>query len=109
MLDSLLAEGIKYVFVSNSDNLGATLDLKLLNHFASTSQPFCMEVAERTESDKKGGHLCKRKSDGAQLILLFRRVLLCVVWCKWFSSQQVTTQNIRAESLWIRERMLLAW
>ena len=65
MLDSLLAEGIKYVFVSNSDNLGATLDLKLLNHFASTSQPFCMEVAERTESDKKGGHLCKRKSDGA--------------------------------------------
>ena len=41
MLDSLLAEGIKYVFVSNSDNLGATLDLKLLNHFASTSQPFC--------------------------------------------------------------------
>jgi UDP-N-acetylglucosamine pyrophosphorylase len=65
LLDSLIKDGIKYVFVSNSDNLGATLDLKLLNHFASTSQPFMMEVAERTESDKKGGHLCKRKSDGA--------------------------------------------
>ena len=26
-LDSLLAEGIKYMFVSNSDNLGATLDI----------------------------------------------------------------------------------
>jgi UTP--glucose-1-phosphate uridylyltransferase len=67
MMESLLAEGIKYVFVSNSDNLGATLDLKLLNHFATSGQPFCMEVAERTESDKKGGHLCKRKVDGAPL------------------------------------------
>jgi UDP-N-acetylglucosamine pyrophosphorylase len=65
LLDSLMSDGIKYVFVSNSDNLGATLDLKLLNHFASTAQPFMMEVAERTESDKKGGHLCKRKADGA--------------------------------------------
>lgn len=25
-LDELLAEGVKYMFVSNSDNLGATLD-----------------------------------------------------------------------------------
>lgn len=67
MLEKLLSEGIKYVFVSNSDNLGATLDLKLLNHFATSGQPFCMEVAERTASDKKGGHLCRRTSDGAPL------------------------------------------
>lgn len=65
MMEKLLSEGIKYVFVSNSDNLGATLDLKLLNHFATSEQPFCMEVAERTTSDKKGGHLCRRVSDGA--------------------------------------------
>jgi UDP-N-acetylglucosamine pyrophosphorylase len=26
-LDELLADGVKYMFVSNSDNLGATLDL----------------------------------------------------------------------------------
>ncbi len=26
-LDALLAKGIKYMFVSNSDNLGATLDV----------------------------------------------------------------------------------
>lgn len=27
MLDQLLADGVKYMFVSNSDNLGATLDV----------------------------------------------------------------------------------
>jgi UDP-N-acetylglucosamine pyrophosphorylase len=67
LLDKLLSKGIKYVFVSNSDNLGALLDLKLLNHFATSNSPFVMEVAQRTESDKKGGHLCRRKSDGALL------------------------------------------
>eukprot|EP00965_Chrysotila_dentata_P096517 3189496-Pleurochrysis_carterae.AAC.1 len=29
-LDMLIAKGFKYMFVSNSDNLGATMDLKLL-------------------------------------------------------------------------------
>ncbi|RMZ53938.1 hypothetical protein APUTEX25_004963, partial [Auxenochlorella protothecoides] len=64
MLDRLLKKGLKFLFVSNSDNLGATLDLDLLAYFASSDKSFVMEVAERTASDKKGGHLAKRKSDG---------------------------------------------
>merc|ERR550514_2347117 len=32
-LDKILASGMKYMFVSNSDNLGATMDLKILTHF----------------------------------------------------------------------------
>lgn len=63
MLDSLLKAGTTYLFVSNSDNLGATLDLDLLTYFASQGYAFMMEVADRTESDKKGGHLCLRKAD----------------------------------------------
>lgn len=82
MLAKLLSEGIKYVFVSNSDNLGATLDLKLLNHFATTQQPFCMEVAERTASDKKGGHLCRRTSDGAAPTRRFQIRALTAVTCR---------------------------
>lgn len=31
-------QGVKYMFVSNSDNLGATLDLKLLTHFAQSGE-----------------------------------------------------------------------
>jgi UDP-N-acetylglucosamine pyrophosphorylase len=59
-LDRLLAEGAQYLFVSNSDNLGASLDLKLLRYFARGKRPFLMEVAERTPSDRKGGHVARR-------------------------------------------------
>lgn len=37
-------DGITYLFVSNSDNLGATLDLDLLAYFARTDKGFLMEV-----------------------------------------------------------------
>ena len=60
LLDKLLAEGVLYCFVSNSDNLGASLDLKLLQYFAESNKSFLMEVCERTPSDKKGGHLAQR-------------------------------------------------
>merc|ERR1719487_1535417 len=63
-LEKLLAGGFKYMFVSNSDNLGATMDLKILSYFAEQGAPFMMEVADRTEADKKGGHLAKKKADG---------------------------------------------
>jgi len=46
LLDHLLARGITYMFVSNSDNLGATVDLKLLQYFASEELSFLMEVAD---------------------------------------------------------------
>jgi UDP-N-acetylglucosamine pyrophosphorylase len=63
-LDRLLGEGIRYAFVSNSDNLGATLDPALLGWFAESGASFAMEVTRRTEADRKGGHLARRKSDG---------------------------------------------
>lgn len=67
-LKELLDQGVKYMFVSNSDNLGATLDLDLLTYFAKTGAPFLMECCRRTEADKKGGHLALRTTDN-QLIL----------------------------------------
>jgi UDP-N-acetylglucosamine pyrophosphorylase len=63
-LDKLLAKGVKYMFVSNSDNLGASMDLKLLTYFADSGAPFMMEVAARTDADKKGGHLATVKEGG---------------------------------------------
>jgi UDP-N-acetylglucosamine pyrophosphorylase len=58
-LDRLLAEGVRHLFVSNSDNLGASLDLRLLSYFADSNKSFLMEVAERTSADRKGGHLAR--------------------------------------------------
>ena len=68
LLDRLLARGIRYAFVSNSDNLGATVDLDLLRHVARGGFPFLMEVAERTAADRKGGHLA-RSGAGGRLLL----------------------------------------
>lgn len=63
VLEALLSAGLRYAFVSNCDNLGATLDVRLLQWFAAQGAPFAMEAAERTRSDRKGGHLALR--DGA--------------------------------------------
>ena len=53
--------------MSNSDNLGAVLDPRILRWFAERELPFAMEVADRTESDKKGGHLARRRGGGLVL------------------------------------------
>ena len=44
VLDALLAQGKEFVFISNVDNLGATVDLNLLYHICSKDIDFCMEV-----------------------------------------------------------------
>ena len=67
-LERLLSGGVRYAFVSNSDNLGATLDPAILAWFVASGMPFVMEVTRRTESDKKGGHLAVRKRDGQFLL-----------------------------------------
>jgi len=67
-LDTLLGKGFKYMFVSNSDNLGAVMDLKLLTHFADSKAPFMMEVCKRTDADKKGGHLARSTDKGGLLL-----------------------------------------
>jgi UTP--glucose-1-phosphate uridylyltransferase len=68
MLATLLSAGYRYAFVSNSDNLGAVLDVDILGWFAASGAPFLMEVADRTSSDRKGGHLARRTSDGALVL-----------------------------------------
>ena len=67
MLDAMLERGYEYAFVSNSDNLGATLDERILAWFARERLPFLMEAADRTESDRKGGHLARRPDGGLVL------------------------------------------
>ncbi|VFQ93537.1 unnamed protein product [Cuscuta campestris] len=56
-LDLLLSQGKEYVFVANSDNLGAVVDLKILNHLIQNKNEYCMEVTPKTLADVKGGTL----------------------------------------------------
>ncbi|MBN2365359.1 MAG: UTP--glucose-1-phosphate uridylyltransferase [Calditrichaeota bacterium] len=73
VLDQLLENDFEYAFVSNADNLGAVLDPGILGYFIGQQLPFMMEVADRTEADKKGGHLAQLKN--GQFIL--REIAQC--------------------------------
>src|SRR3954466_10044287 len=68
MLDELLERDYRYAFVSNADNLGAVLEPRILAWMAGEHVPFVMEVADRTEADRKGGHIARRR-DGDGLVL----------------------------------------
>ncbi|WP_460654273.1 UTP--glucose-1-phosphate uridylyltransferase [Kribbella endophytica] len=67
-LDKLRERGFRHAFISNADNLGATPDGRIAAWMAEHDVPFGMEVCRRTRSDRKGGHVAVRKSDG-RLIL----------------------------------------
>ncbi|MCB5223581.1 MAG: UTP--glucose-1-phosphate uridylyltransferase [Candidatus Cloacimonadaceae bacterium] len=73
VLEQMIAEGYRYAFVSNSDNLGATVDTSIPAYMEEHEIHFLMEVCTRTEADKKGGHLCQDKH--GQLML--REIAQC--------------------------------
>ena len=64
LLDKLREAGYRYVFVSNSDNLGAVPDSRVAGWFAQSGAPFAIEAVCRTASDRKGGHFARRMADG---------------------------------------------
>lgn len=57
LLQDMKNKGYEYLFISNVDNLGATLDFEVVEKVMELDSPFVMEVSQRTENDKKGGHL----------------------------------------------------
>ncbi|SCV72596.1 BQ2448_4133 [Microbotryum intermedium] len=57
LVDKLLASGKEYLFVSNVDNLGAVVDMKILEHMHANQNEFIMEVTDKTKADVKGGTL----------------------------------------------------
>ena len=57
LLDSLIAMGKEYVFVSNVDNLGAVVDLNIFQYMIDTQAEFISEVTDKTKADVKGGTL----------------------------------------------------
>ncbi|XP_060068939.1 UTP--glucose-1-phosphate uridylyltransferase-like isoform X1 [Ylistrum balloti] len=61
ILEEFIKDGKKYVFISNIDNLGATVDLSILNFLLNPvngpAPEFVMEVTDKTRADVKGGTL----------------------------------------------------
>jgi UTP--glucose-1-phosphate uridylyltransferase len=64
LLPTLLAQGFRYLFCSNADNLGAVVEPRIAHWMAAHDIPFVVESTRRTAADRKGGHLARRRSDG---------------------------------------------
>lgn len=57
LLKKLIDEGKEYLFVSNIDNLAATVNFDILNYMDSENIDYIMEVTDKTKADIKGGTL----------------------------------------------------
>lgn len=68
LISALRGHGIRWVFLSNGDNLGATCDPDIAAWVMTHEVPFLAELCPRTVNDRKGGHVARRRSDG-QLVL----------------------------------------
>lgn len=103
ILEQLLNSGYQYAFISNADNLGAVLDSSILGYFIENKSPFMVEVADRTEADKKGGHLAKLPH--GQLIL--REIAQCPEGDQAAFQDVARYRYFNTNNLWIDLKALL--
>ncbi|TID14889.1 hypothetical protein CANINC_004560 [Pichia inconspicua] len=96
VLDQLLEEGKEILFVSNGDNLGATVDPKILNHMIESGSEYIMELTDKTRADVKGGTLINY--DGSVRLLEIAQVPKDHV--EEFKSIKKFT-NFNTNNLWI--------
>jgi len=74
LLDKYLADGKEWAFISNVDNLGATVDFKILNWAIQHNKDFVMEVTDKTRADIKGGTLVQCKGHSGLRLLEIAQV-----------------------------------
>ncbi|KAL8871681.1 MAG: hypothetical protein Q9174_002541 [Haloplaca sp. 1 TL-2023] len=55
ILEQLIERGVEIIFLSNADNLGAVVDLGILQHMVQTKAEYIMELTDKTKADVKGG------------------------------------------------------
>ncbi|WP_051261189.1 UTP--glucose-1-phosphate uridylyltransferase [Desulfovibrio inopinatus] len=113
VLKTCLENGYRYAFVSNSDNLGAIMDERVLGYMVEEEIPFAMEVARRTASDKKGGHLARLNKTGS---LVLREVAQCpsneiesfqdIEKYRYFNTNSLWLDLKELETVFIENRMM---
>jgi len=58
LIEEFKKQGKEIIFLSNIDNLGATVDMNILAHMSTNpDNEYCMEVTDKTRADVKGGTL----------------------------------------------------
>ena len=72
LLGKLIDLGYQVAFLSNIDNLGATVEPRILAYFQEKKLDWLSEVTPKGSNDKKGGILIRRNTKGGQIQLLER-------------------------------------
>ncbi|MCP5502568.1 MAG: UTP--glucose-1-phosphate uridylyltransferase [Leptospiraceae bacterium] len=67
ILQMLLDSGYEYAFLSNGDNLGATIEPHILEYLLDKKLEFVMEMTPKTLADKKGGAIYRKVVNGNYL------------------------------------------
>ncbi len=98
LLDTLREKGMRYVFLSNADNLGATCDPAIPAWMATNDVPYVAEVCVRTLNDRKGGHLAARRADGR---LVLRDNAMVVPGEEQFFQDIERHSVFHANNLWV--------
>ena len=97
LLDRLLARGIRWAFVSNVDNLGATIEPRIPGFLDDADLDFVMEVTPKTAADRKGGPLVRWQG---KLMLLERTQVPDAHFADFEDIDRFSTFN--TNSLWWR-------
>ena len=107
VLDQLLSEGKEYLFVSNSDNLGAVVDQKILQHMIDTNAEFIMEVTDKTKADVKVS-TCLLRAMGCDAHIMHRAVPSSTTRATFSSSKlrRCPLSTLRISSLSVSSRSL---
>jgi UTP--glucose-1-phosphate uridylyltransferase len=98
ILQRLRDNGIRYAFLSNADNLGATCDPDIAAWMLENEAPYVAEVCERTLSDRKGGHLAVRKADGR---LILRDIAMVVDGEEHMFQDIARHRTFNTNNLWV--------
>lgn len=97
LLQRLIALGYTWAFVSNADNLGATVNPAILGYLDAARRDFAMEVTPKTLADRKGGTLVQHEG---RLTLLERAQVSSEHLAEFEDIQRFRVFN--TNSLWFR-------
>ncbi|XP_018319603.1 UTP--glucose-1-phosphate uridylyltransferase isoform X2 [Agrilus planipennis] len=124
LLKKFIDTGREYCFISNIDNLGATVDLKILNTLMNPIDDvheFVMEVTDKTRADVKGGTLMQYENklrlleiaqvpndhlDDFKSIKTFKYFNTNNIWVKLDAIDRVIEENILNMEIIINKKVV---
>jgi len=68
LLDFFVSKGKDYIFITNVENLGATVDTKILEYFAISQLEYLLEVTNRISTDNTGGLPIRYKDNNVHIL-----------------------------------------